>query len=558
MKIDLIGRPNASQFHPDHIPTKFPAVYKQSQPSVEQQSERIKRAIDRHLRVQQAINVQQVKKEDAEKESMKVRQREQREARDAERRRKREEKENEKQVKLAERQLKLQKAQVEQEAKRVKEKQRRQTKQAEREEKKKTKHLQQLERDELKLFAEREVARLEEEMCSQDCSRMIPEYQQLTERAVAYCNEVEAFIHAEEEKLRQAAIEKQEEETKRARAKIEGLRSKYFSYSDSQTQTPPDQLSILLAEIEQLKSELKSSRFSFRMLEGNDLRTKFCTGLPSWPVFLYVFTFVSLDLNSHGNHALCLEDQFFITLVKLRLNLLFEDVAHRFGISISTASCTFSKWLDILFIRLNFLIAWPQKEVILQNMAPAFTQLYPRCVCVIDCSEIFIETPCSFTARSATYSNYKKHNTIKFSIGITPSGAISFLSRCWGGRVSDEVLTQQSGFLDMLEQGDTVLADRGFTIEDDIALRGAKLVIPSFMKGKMQLSQKEVETSKQLSHVWIHVERIIGLPKNKYTILKGPLSTVVVKHKDDTDFARIGKLLVVCSALTNLSTSVVS
>ena len=142
-------------------------------------------------------------------------------------------------------------------------------------------------------------------------------------------------------------------------------------------------------------------------------------------------------------------------------------------------------------------------------------------------------------------------NPSKFLIGITPSGIFSFLSRCWGWRVSDKVLTQQSGFLDMVEHGDTVLADRGFTITDDIALRRAKLVIPSFTKGKTQLSQKEVETSKQLSQVRIHVERIIGLLKNKYTILKGPLRTVVVKHKDDTDFARIDKLLVVCSALTN-------
>ena len=40
---------------------------------------------------------------------------------------------------------------------------------------------------------------------------------------------------------------------------------------------------------------------------------------------------------------------------------------------------------------------------------------------------------------------------------------------------------QQSGFLDMLEHGDTVLADRGFTIiADDIALRGAKLVNTGF------------------------------------------------------------------------------
>ena len=119
--------------------------------------------------------------------------------------------------------------------------------------------------------------------------------------------------------------------------------------------------------MDQLKLKLKSCRFTFRMLEGSDVKTKFYTGLPSWPVFLYVFTFVSRDLNARGNHALCLEDQFFLTLVKLRLNLLMEDIAYRFGISLSTASYTFSKWIDILFTRLQFLISWPQKDIFLQN-----------------------------------------------------------------------------------------------------------------------------------------------------------------------------------------------
>ena len=55
--------------------------------------------------------------------------------------------------------------------------------------------------------------------------------------------------------------------------------------------------------------------------------------------------------------------------MKLRLNLLFEDIAHRFGVSLSTASCTFSKWVDILFTHLHFLIAWPQKEVLLTQQS---------------------------------------------------------------------------------------------------------------------------------------------------------------------------------------------
>ena len=56
----------------------------------------------------------------------------------------------------------------------------------------------------------------------------------------------------------------------------------------------------------------------------------------------------------------------------------------------------------------------------------------------------------------------------------------------------------------------------------------------------------------------IHVERIIGLLKYRYTIFKGPLPVSLLKHKGDADLANTDKVLIVCSALTNLSKSVVS
>ncbi len=86
----------------------------------------------------------------------------------------------------------------------------------------------------------------------------------------------------------------------------------------------------------------------------------------------------------------------------------------------------------------------------------------------------------------------------------------------------------------------------------DVALHGGTLKIPAFTSGKKQLSQKEAETSKQLSRVRIHVERVIGQVKNRYTILRRPLSISVIKHKDDQDIANIDKILLVCCALTNL------
>ena len=68
-----------------------------------------------------------------------------------------------------------------------------------------------------------------------------------------------------------------------------------------------------------------------------------------------------------------------------------------------------------------------------------------------------------------------------------------------------------------------MLADRGFDISDDVGLHGSKLAIPVFTRGKSQLNQKEVEFSQRLARVRIHVKRVIGLMKNKYTVLQGTL-----------------------------------
>ena len=51
----------------------------------------------------------------------------------------------------------------------------------------------------------------------------------------------------------------QEERKKRARDLVDILHGKYCLSSESETQTPPDQLSTLLAEIKWLKLELQSS-----------------------------------------------------------------------------------------------------------------------------------------------------------------------------------------------------------------------------------------------------------------------------------------------------------
>ena len=66
---------------------------------------------------------------------------------------------------------------------------------------------------------------------------------------------------------------------------------------------------------------------------------------------------------------------------------------------------------------------------------------------------------------------------------------------------------------------------------------------------------QEVESSQRIAEVCIRVERIIGLLKNKDTILQGELPVTLINHKDSIDFSY--QLLTVCCAVINLSPGVV-
>ena len=70
--------------------------------------------------------------------------------------------------------------------------------------------------------------------------------------------------------------------------------------------------------------------------------------------------------------------------------------------------------------------------------------------------EVFIERLSDLLARAQVWSNYKHHSTVKFLIGITPQGTISFVSECVGGRMSDKDITEKSGIIDHLLPGQYV------------------------------------------------------------------------------------------------------
>ncbi len=148
----------------------------------------------------------------------------------------------------------------------------------------------------------------------------------------------------------------------------------------------------------------------------------------------------------------------------------------------STVSRILVTWTNLLYVKFKELNIWPSREQVNKFMPHSFKDSYPSTRCIIDATEIFIQMPTSPDAQQLTYSSYKSNNTLKAIIGITPSDAILFVSQLFGGSTSERELTIRSGLLTLLEPGDSVMADRGFTIAD-LEEHGLTLNIPPCKEG---------------------------------------------------------------------------
>lgn len=118
-----------------------------------------------------------------------------------------------------------------------------------------------------------------------------------------------------------------------------------------------------------------------------------------------------------------------VTVMKMRLNLSNVFLSYIFHVSDSTISRTLSEMIDVMYKRMKSLIIWPSREALWKTMPMQFREYFGKKVTVIiDCFEIFIDRPSNLKARAETWSAYKHHNTIKYLIGITPQGTVSYIS----------------------------------------------------------------------------------------------------------------------------------
>nr|XP_047138993.1 uncharacterized protein LOC124814930 [Hydra vulgaris] len=186
------------------------------------------------------------------------------------------------------------------------------------------------------------------------------------------------------------------------------------------------------------------------------------------------------------------QDEMLLCLMKLRLGLLTTDLSDRFGISEDYAA-VFSN-LDL--------------GTIIATTPERFHQ-FKNLFAIIDCSEIFIETPKDLELQSATWSEYKHYNTLKFLIGVAPNSSIIFVSKAFTGRISDKKITLDSNFLDLVPSYSTLMADKGFNLIEECVARKIYFITPPGRRGTSQMIASDVSKTSAIAKVRILVEQVI-------------------------------------------------
>lgn len=246
-------------------------------------------------------------------------------------------------------------------------------------------------------------------------------------------------------------------------------------------------------------------------------------------------------------YELKLEDKLLLTLFKIKSGLSFKTIATIFGVPAPLASRIFYAFISHLKAVTYDWIFLPTQHAVQQTLPDSFKENFSKCRLIIDCTEFRTEKPPTVEQRVQMYSSYKSGYTAKYLIGITPAGLISFVSPGYGGRATDSFITNDCGILNLLEDGDIVLADKGFphvSVKDNTVL-----VMPPFAKrNQQQFPENDMQRTYEIASVRIHVERSIQRIK-MFDIMTKIIPTEMLSRFDDI-------LHVVC-VLVNLSNPII-
>jgi len=173
-------------------------------------------------------------------------------------------------------------------------------------------------------------------------------------------------------------------------------------------------------------------------------------------------------------------------LAKLRQDLDYLPLSKLCGISQFTAQNVFITWINFCSRQWSEIVTWPDKDLVFYFAPEDFKAKFPSTRVIIDGTEIPVKKPSNPVSQRATFSTYKNRNTVKALIGCTPGGLFSYVSDAYGGSTSDRQIVERSNLPAMCAAHDSVMADKGFNVQDLFAPYDVTINIPTFFRKKIE------------------------------------------------------------------------
>ena len=143
-----------------------------------------------------------------------------------------------------------------------------------------------------------------------------------------------------------------------------------------------------------------------------------------------------------------------------------------------------------------------------------------------DTTLIRTQKPKNHKLQRLLYSTYMPGHKFKALVCMGPDGYPNFISELYPSSYSDRQIATESGFLDTLGEGDTLMFDKGgMSMQQDADEKGFTLLMPSVVTNKF-LRLGEWKWSRMVSSARVHIERVNERIK-RYRWLDGviPLSS---------------------------------
>ena len=119
----------------------------------------------------------------------------------------------------------------------------------------------------------------------------------------------------------------------------------------------------------QLKEKLLKVTSPVERLESDDDQTHLYTGLSSHAVLMSRLTSLSALVPTRSTGCgLQVGDRFLLVLIKLKLAVPYQDLAYWYCNDIMKVSKVFHQWIDIMSRKMQWLVRWPDSELIQQSL----------------------------------------------------------------------------------------------------------------------------------------------------------------------------------------------